>query len=50
MSGGLDWIDQTVDFGGGLATMTEDHLRIFFLKLDGHWAPRALATHDVLDR
>ncbi len=43
---GLDWVDQKVEFGGGIATLTEDHLRIFFAKLDGHWAPRALADRD----
>jgi len=47
LSGGLDWIDQTVDLGGGLATLTEDHLRVFFLRLDGHWAPRALAHRSL---
>ncbi len=44
---GLDWVDQQVDFGGGLATLTEDHLRIFFARLDGHWAPRALADRSA---
>ncbi|KSB89117.1 hypothetical protein AS593_04280 [Caulobacter vibrioides] len=44
---GLDWIDQKVEFGGGLATLTEDHLRVFFLRLDGHYAPASLARHSV---
>ncbi|WP_243410449.1 ShlB/FhaC/HecB family hemolysin secretion/activation protein [Caulobacter radicis] len=44
---GLDWIDQKVEFGGGLATLTEDHLRVFFLRLDGHYAPASLASHSV---
>ncbi|MDG2527910.1 ShlB/FhaC/HecB family hemolysin secretion/activation protein [Caulobacter endophyticus] len=44
---GLDWIDQKVEFGGGLATLTEDHLRVFFLRLDGHYAPASLAAHSV---
>lgn len=46
-SGGLDWVDQTVDFGGGIATLTEDHLRVFFVKIDGHWAPRELAHRSM---
>ncbi len=44
---GLDWVDQKVEFGGGLATLTDDSLRVFFLNLDGHWAPRALAQHSA---
>ena len=44
---GLDWIDQKVEFGGGLATLTEDHLRVFFLRLDGHYAPASLGAHSV---
>jgi hemolysin activation/secretion protein len=44
---GLDWIDQTVDFGGGVATLTEDHVRVFFVRLDGHVAPRALQARSV---
>jgi len=44
---GLDWIDQQVDFGGGIATLTEDHLRVFFARLDGHWAPRSLSNHSA---
>ncbi|NGM50910.1 ShlB/FhaC/HecB family hemolysin secretion/activation protein [Caulobacter sp. 602-2] len=44
---GLDWIDQKVEFGGGMATLTEDHLRVFFLRLDGHYAPASLASHSV---
>lgn len=47
LSGGLDWIDQKVEFGGGIATLTEDKLRILFARLDGHWAPRELASHSV---
>lgn len=44
---GLDWVDQQVEFGGGLATLTEDHLRVFFARLDGHWAPRALSARSA---
>lgn len=44
---GIDWTDQTVEFGGGIATLTEDHLRVFFARLDGHWAPRALAHRSM---
>lgn len=44
---GLDWIDQKVEFGGGLATLTDDKLRVLFARLDGHWAPSALADHSV---
>ncbi|EJL23867.1 hemolysin activation/secretion protein [Caulobacter sp. AP07] len=44
---GLDWVDQQVDFGGGVATLTEDHVRVFFARLDGHWAPRALADRSA---
>lgn len=44
---GLDWVDQKVEFGGGLATLTDDSLRVFFLNLDGHWAPRALADRSA---
>lgn len=47
VSGGLDWIDQTVDFGGGVATLTEDHLRVLFLRLDGHYAPESLMANSV---
>ncbi|KRA83622.1 hypothetical protein ASD76_06210 [Altererythrobacter sp. Root672] len=42
---GFDLIDQSVDFGGGLATLTDDHLRVFFARLDGHYAPASLADH-----
>lgn len=45
LSTGLEILDQKVEFGGGLATLTEDHLRVFFARLDGHWAPAALADH-----
>lgn len=44
---GLDWVDQRVEFGGGLAVLTEDHLRVFFVRLDGHYAPAELAAHSV---
>jgi hemolysin activation/secretion protein len=44
---GLDWIDQKVEFGGGAAVLTDDHLRVFFLRLDGHYAPASLAAHSV---
>ena len=44
---GLDWIDQKVEFGGGAAVLTDDHLRVFFLRLDGHYAPAGLAAHSV---
>ena len=44
---GLDWVDQTVEFGGGAATLTEDHLRVFFVRLDGHMAPRGLQARSV---
>ncbi len=44
---GLDWIDQKVEFGGGAAVLTDDHLRVFFLRLDGHYAPTGLAAHSV---
>lgn len=47
LSGGLDWIDQKVEFGGGIATLTQDNLRILFARLDGHWAPAELASHSV---
>ncbi|NWN13449.1 ShlB/FhaC/HecB family hemolysin secretion/activation protein, partial [Escherichia coli] len=40
-------IDQKVEFGGGIATLTEDKLRVFFARLDGHLAPRELASHSV---
>ncbi len=46
-TGGIDWIDQKVDFGGGIATLTEDKLRVLFARLDGHLAPRGLADHSV---
>lgn len=45
LSTGLEILDQKVEFGGGLATLTEDHLRVFSARLDGHWAPAALADH-----
>lgn len=44
---GLDWVDQKVEFGGGAAVLTEDKLRVFFLRLDGHYAPAALASHSM---
>lgn len=44
---GLDWVDQTVEFGGEAATLTEDHLRVFFVRLDGHMAPRSLQARSV---
>ena len=44
---GLDWIDQKVEFGGGAAVLTDDHLRVFFLRLDGHYAPAGLAANSV---
>jgi hemolysin activation/secretion protein len=44
---GLDWIDQKVEFGGGAAVLTDDSLRVFFLRLDGHYAPASLAAHSV---
>ena len=44
---GLDWIDQKVEFGGGLAVLTDDSLRVFFLRLDGHYAPASLAANSV---
>jgi hemolysin activation/secretion protein len=47
VTGGLEWIDQKVDFGGGIATLTDDRLRVFFARLDGHVAPRELASHSV---
>jgi hemolysin activation/secretion protein len=47
LSTGLEILDQKVEFGGGLATLTEDHLRVFFARLDGHWAPGALADHSA---
>ncbi|MBO9695177.1 MAG: ShlB/FhaC/HecB family hemolysin secretion/activation protein [Sphingopyxis sp.] len=47
LSGGLEWIDQKVEFGGGIATLTDDRLRIYFARLDGHLAPRELADHSV---
>lgn len=47
VAGGLEWIDQKVDFGGGIATLTDDKLRVFFARIDGHLAPRALAAHSV---
>ncbi|ATQ44048.1 hemin-binding protein [Caulobacter mirabilis] len=47
MGMGLDWIDQKVEFGGGMATLTEDHLRVFFARLDGHYAPASLAANSV---
>ncbi len=46
-SGGLEWIDQKVEFGGGIATLTEDKLRIFYARLDAHWAPREFASHSL---
>ncbi|MEP9357713.1 ShlB/FhaC/HecB family hemolysin secretion/activation protein [Sphingomonas sp. KR3-1] len=47
VAGGLEWIDQKVDFGGGIATLTDDKLRVFYARLDGHVAPRELAAHSV---
>lgn len=44
---GLDWVDQKVEFGGGAAVLTKDYLRVFFLRLDGHYAPAALASRSV---
>ncbi|MBO9709083.1 MAG: ShlB/FhaC/HecB family hemolysin secretion/activation protein [Caulobacter sp.] len=44
---GLDWIDQKVEFGDGVAVLTDDHLRVFFLRLDGHYAPASLASRSV---
>ncbi|MBO9518714.1 MAG: ShlB/FhaC/HecB family hemolysin secretion/activation protein [Porphyrobacter sp.] len=45
LSAGLDVIDQKVEFGGGLATLTDDSLRVVFARLDGHYAPAALSDH-----
>jgi hemolysin activation/secretion protein len=47
LSAGLEWIDQKVEFGGGVATLTDDKLRVFYARLDGHLAPRELADHSV---
>jgi hemolysin activation/secretion protein len=47
IAGGLEWIDQKVGFGGGIATLTNDKLRVFFARFDGHLAPRELASHSV---
>ena len=47
VSAGFDWVDQKVDFGGGLATLTDDSLRVLFVRLDGHYAPAELADHSV---
>lgn len=47
LSAGLEWIDQKVEFGGGIATLTDDKLRVFSARLDGHLAPRELADHSV---
>jgi len=44
---GLDVINQKVEFGGGVATLTDDKLRVFFLRLDGHYAPASLAANSV---
>lgn len=44
---GLDWVDQKVEFGGGAAVLTDDHLRVFFVRLDGHFAPASLERHSV---
>jgi hemolysin activation/secretion protein len=44
---GLDWVDQKVEFGGGAAVLTDDHLRVFFVRLDGHFAPASLAANSV---
>ena len=44
---GLDWIDQKVEFGGGVAVLTDDSLRVFFARLDGHYAPASLAANSV---
>jgi hemolysin activation/secretion protein len=46
-SAGLDWIDQTMEFGNGIAVLTEDHLRVAYARLDGHWAPRSLAGNSA---
>ena len=47
IGGGMEWIDQKVEFGGGMAVLTEDHLRVFFMRMDGHYAPESLADHSV---
>ncbi|WP_246263318.1 ShlB/FhaC/HecB family hemolysin secretion/activation protein [Caulobacter soli] len=47
IAAGLDWIDQKVEFGGGAAVLTDDHLRVFFVRLDGHYAPASLAGNSV---
>lgn len=47
LSAGLDWVDQKVEFGQGLATLTDDSLRVVFVRLDGHYAPAELADHSV---
>lgn len=47
LSTGLEVVDQKVEFGGGLATLTEDRLRVFYARLDGHWAPQSLADHSA---
>jgi len=47
IAAGLDWVDQKVEFGGGAAVLTDDHLRVFFVRLDGHFAPASLAAHSV---
>ncbi len=47
LSAGLEWIDQKVEFGGGVATLTDDRLRIYYTRLDGHLAPRELAEHSI---
>jgi hemolysin activation/secretion protein len=44
---GLDWIDQRVDFGGGIATLTNDKLRVLFARLDGQVSPQSLQSHSV---
>lgn len=43
LSAGLEVVDQKVEFGGGLSVLTEDHVRVVFARLDGLWAPAALA-------
>jgi hemolysin activation/secretion protein len=44
---GLDVVNQKVEFGGGVATLTDDKLRVFFVRLDGHYAPASLAANSV---
>jgi hemolysin activation/secretion protein len=47
LSAGLDWIDQKVEFGGGTTILTEDHIRVLFARVDGHYAPESLAARSV---